>query len=105
MIDNQMTPEMLEWIRGLIWTDNLHEFYTSPVWRRMQAHVLKANHYECARCKAKGKVVKASTVHHKEYLRNRPELALDENNLEPICAACHYDEHHRKKQYINEERW
>lgn len=101
-----MTDQLLDWIRQLIRDNNLHEFYTSPLWRRTQAHVLKANHYECSRCKAKGMVVKAKVVHHKKYLRQHPELALDEDNLEPLCEKCHYDEHHRKKPgFMNEERW
>ena len=50
--------------------------------------------------------MKATTVHHKKYLRLHPELALDPDNLEPICERCHYDEHHRKKPgFTNEERW
>lgn len=48
----------------------------------------------------------ASTVHHRKYLRMHPELALDEDNLEPICEKCHYEEHHKKPQgFVNEERW
>lgn len=101
-----MTEEMLNWIRGLIRDNKVHEFYTSPVWRRLQVQILKENHYECGRCKRKGLVVKATTVHHKKYLRIHPELALDPDNLEPICERCHYDEHHRKKPgFTNEERW
>lgn len=54
----------------------------------------------------KGLVVKATTVHHRKYLRQYPELALDPDNLEPICERCHYDEHHRKKPgFTNQERW
>ena len=101
-----MTQELLEWIQRLIRENNLHEFYTSPIWRRTQARILRKNHYECSRCKKKGLVVKARTVHPKKYLREYPELALDDDNLEPICDRCHYDEHHRKKQgFANEERW
>ena len=101
-----MTEEMLNWIRGLIRDNKVHEFYASPVWRRLQVQILKENHYECERCKRKGLVVKATTVHHKKYLRIHPELALDQDNLEPICEHCHYDEHHRKKPgFTNEERW
>lgn len=101
-----MTEEMLNWIRGLIRDNKVHEFYTSPAWRKLQAQILKENHYECERCKRKGLVVKATTVHHKKYLRLHPELALDPDNLEPICERCHYDEHHRKKPgFTNEERW
>lgn len=101
-----MTEGLLNWIRQITRDNDLHQFYTSPIWRSTQAHVLKQNHYECSRCKAKGMVVKARVVHHKKYLRQHPELALDEDNLEPLCEKCHYDEHHRKKPgFINKERW
>jgi len=100
-----LAEELLNWIRELIKDNNMHEFYTSPLWRRKNAQILKVNHYECSRCKAKGKVTKARTVHHKKYLREHPELALEDSNLEPICDKCHYDEHHKKKGFMNEERW
>lgn len=101
-----MTEEILEWIQQLIRDNNVHEFYTSSVWRRKQAQVLKEKHYECQRCKKKGLAIKARTVHHKKYLKKYPELALDDDNLEPICDQCHYDEHHRKDLgFMNEERW
>ena len=95
-----------EWIQKLISEDNVHAFYTSKHWRRMQKQVLKDNHWECQRCKKKGLVVTATTVHHKQYLRQHPELALEKENLEAICEKCHYEEHHKKKdKYTNEERW
>lgn len=100
-----MTEETLKWIEKLINENKLHEFYTSSMWRRKQEKILKENHWECSRCKKKGIVVKANTVHHKKYLRIHPEMALDDDNLEPICERCHYDEHHRKNGFVNEERW
>lgn len=101
-----MNIEFLKWLRQLIREDNLHEFYTSSIWRRTQARILRESHWECSRCKAKGFVVRANTVHHKKYVRDYPELALDDDNLEPICEKCHYDEHHRRKPaFINDERW
>ena len=101
-----MTEELLLWIKQLIRDNDLHKFYTSPIWRKTQASILKENHNECCRCKAKGLVIQARTVHHKKYLRTHPELALDRDNLEPVCERCHYDEHHRKKtSFANEERW
>lgn len=101
-----MTEEILEWIKELIRNDNLHAFYVSSIWRRTQTRILKKNHYECSRCKARGMVVRARTVHHKKYLRDYPELALEDENLEPICDRCHYEEHHRKRRkFLNEERW
>ena len=101
-----MNEQILKWIRQLIKDNNLHEFYTSSLWRRKQVDILKRDHHEGSRCRAKGLVVTANTVHHKKYLRRHPELALDDDNLESICERCHYDEHHRKKQgFMNEERW
>lgn len=101
-----MENETTQWVQKLIRENNTHEFYTSSIWRRTQARILKENNYECARCKQKGLVVRARTVHHKKYLRAHPELALDDDNLEPICEKCHYDEHHRKMPgFMNEERW
>lgn len=95
-----------EWIRNIIKENRVHDFYNSPVWKRKKREILKAQHYECQRCKKKGKYMRARTVHHKEYLRKRPDLALDNDNLEAICDGCHYDEHHRMKPgFINEERW
>lgn len=101
-----MKEETLEWIRNLIRENKMHEFYTSPAWRKKQAQVLKENHWECERCKKKGLVVRANTVHHRKYLRRFPELAFDDDNLEPLCERCHYEEHHKKKPgFVNEERW
>lgn len=101
-----MEQNILEWIKQLIRDNDTHSFYTSSVWRKKQKEILKKQHFECQRCKKKGFVVRAVTVHHKEYLRKHPELALEDENLEAVCDKCHYDEHHRRKQrFINEERW
>ena len=94
---------MLDWITQLIRENDVHRFYASPVWRKKQAQILRENHYDCERCKRKGLVVRARTVHHKKYLREHPELALEDENLEPICERCHYEEHHKKRRFINEE--
>lgn len=95
-----------EWIKELIVNNRVHEFYNSPLWKRKKKEILKGQHYECQRCKARGKYTPARTVHHKKYLRRRPDLALEDDNLEAICDSCHYDEHHKEKSgFINEERW
>lgn len=100
--------ELEDWIKSLIKEDKVHDFYISPIWIKTKNEVLREQNYECQRCKLKKKIYKkASTVHHKKYLRRFPELALDRSNLEAICNECHYDEHHRgsKSGYVNEERW
>lgn len=94
------------WVRQLIKDNHVHEFYNSPAWKRKKKEILKEQHYECQRCREKGHYKRARTVHHRKYLRTRPDLALSDENLESICDECHYSEHHRKKMgFINEERW
>ena len=61
-------------------------------------------HNECQRCKAAGYYSPCEIVHHKKYVRKHPELALDINNLECLCRNCHENEH-KKKIFMNEERW
>lgn len=95
-----------QWIMQLITDDNIHAFYISSAWKKKKRQILKDQNHECQRCKAKGIYKKARTVHHKKYLRDRPDLALDDGNLEAICEECHYDEHHRKiPGFTNVERW
>ncbi len=36
-----------------------------------------------------GVTVAASEVHHKQTLKDRPDLAFDLENLMSICSACH----------------
>jgi 5-methylcytosine-specific restriction endonuclease McrA len=100
-----LTTDVLDWVNQLIRDGNIDAFYKSTKWTHKQSQILKDQHYECQRCKANGKVVKARTVHHKKYLKLFPGLALDDDNLEAICDACHYDEHHKRKGYTNDERW
>ena len=99
----------LEWLLELIRTNRVVEFYNTRTWNELRERKRKLEHYECERCRKKGKYKKGNTVHHKKYLRDRPDLALDINNLECLCDDCHYDEHHRyskpKQNLITPERW
>lgn len=97
--------ELTLWIRELIRQNKVHEFYNSPIWKKKKNEVLRDQHNECQRCKKRGIYSRARTVHHKQYLRRRPDLALEDSNLEAICEQCHYEEHHVKKGFVNEERW
>ncbi len=121
-----------KWIEELIEKDELWRFYKSPQWIKLKKEVLKANHYECAECRKKGIVTRydvdadgnrtlLSTVHHVQFVRNHPELALSRTytykgktyqNLIPVCKACHnklHPEKHRKHNselhFSNKERW
>ena len=87
------------------------KFYASKAWENKREERLKIDNYECQECKRKGKYTPARAVHHKKHLEYYPELALDIDNLESLCDACHNKEHPEKlkkakpKKQIHGERW
>lgn len=114
-----MTEEQCyKWICLLIIEDKLHEFYVSPEWRKLRKEVLSEHKHECQDCKAKGFYTKANHVHHVQYVRNHPRLALSKTytfqgkeykNLIPLCHDCHEKRHgyrqKEKKEPLTVERW
>lgn len=73
---------------------------------------------ECQHCKAKGFYAEATHVHHVQYVKKHPELALSKyyvyndkeyRNLIPLCHECHEIAHdYRRKKVkrpLTEERW
>ncbi len=106
-------------IRDLIEDGKLYRFYKSKEWMELREKILKENHYECAWCKENGKISRAEQVHHVQYVKKHPELALSEyytykgkryKNLVPLCHECHDKAHGRmqfrpKTKQLNEERW
>lgn len=110
--------ELATWIKNLISEDKLYRFYKSKLWKQKKEKVLSDFHNECMWCRDKGKIVRAEEVHHVQYVRTHPELALDEyymykgqwyRNLIPLCHDCHDKVHERMKYkkhvQFNEERW
>lgn len=110
------------WVRGLMRSGDLHEFYISPQWRRLRADVLREARYECADCRRRGWYTRATTVHHVRHVRQYPEYALSRTyefqgrsfpNLLPLCASCHeahHPERHARKHHadgheVTPERW
>lgn len=67
-------------------------FYQSSAWRALRKAALIRDHYWCQRCKCR----QANTVHHKLPRETHPDLALDIENLESVCAQCHNQEHPEK---------
>ena len=114
-----MTEEQCgKWISKLIYEDRLHEFYVSSEWRALRKAVLAENKYECQVCKNRGFYTKANHVHHDQYVRKHPRLALSRiytfqgnefKNLIPVCHNCHEELHgHRqkeRKETLTVERW
>jgi 5-methylcytosine-specific restriction enzyme A len=110
--------ELERWISTLIAASNLHEFYTSGLWLKLREEVLSEFKYECQHCKARGFYKRADTVHHVQYVKKHPGLALSKfyeyagktyRNLIPLCHDCHEKAHeYRQKDKpkpLTEERW
>lgn len=69
-------------------------FYASGRWRRLRALKLATDPL-CQECLLKGKLEPADTVHHIHERLQRPDLALEIENLLSVCASCH-SIHHKK---------
>jgi|SRR5690625_69842 len=71
-------------------------FYRSAEWMAKRQEILRRDNHECQQCKRDGKFSPANTVHHIEHLIDRPDLALEADNLESLCPGCHNREHPEK---------
>jgi Predicted restriction endonuclease len=110
--------EVGRWVQALIDSNNLHAFYVSAYWLRLRSEVLLEYKHECQHCKEQGYYKHADTVHHVQYVRKHPRLALsktyifegkERRNLIPLCHNCHEEVHgyrqKKKKKLLTEERW
>lgn len=79
-------------------------FYKSWSWRQKRKQILQRDNFECQRCKSQGRMSKATTVHHKKELKERPDLGMDQDNLTSVCFACHNEIHERFGGAISEPR-
>lgn len=65
-------------------------FYTSPEWRRARALALVRDGSRCTVARLLGgRCAGALHVHHIEPVDERPDLALDVDNLGVVCATHH----------------
>lgn len=118
------TNKLVKWIEELKKINRLDIFYHSKYFKRLRREVMREQHYECQRCKEKGKLTivkdskkKSGVVHHIKEVREYPELALskyyidDEGNkqrqLIVLCNECHEIVHNRFaiSEPLNIERW
>ncbi|SHK46420.1 HNH endonuclease [Tepidibacter formicigenes] len=89
----------------------MYRFYKSTKWKNTRKKVLKRDNNECQRCKEAGRFHKAECVHHIKHLKDRPDLALMEDNLISLCYTCHNEVHPEKlhlsdkPKFNNKERW
>jgi 5-methylcytosine-specific restriction endonuclease McrA len=115
-----MTKVEIQYAKWCVEHDT-HKFYTWSRWLAVREQVLKKDRYECQTCLHKYKRYrKATTVHHINHLKDRPELALEvhytdpvthriERNLISLCHDCHEEAHGfrmpEQGEPLTEERW
>lgn len=91
--------------------ESIKEFYRSNAWRKVRDNYWRKRKGLCERCLSKGILKAGDEVHHKKRLTvrniNDPKVALNEENLEVLCADCHHAEHRddrtqmfSKKRYV-----
>ena len=82
-------------------TPELQRFYGSKRWHDLRTVLIIQRHGICARC---GKDFSSDTsqliAHHKEHLTDEtlkdPEVAVNPDNVEIVCAKCHAHYHPEK---------
>lgn len=104
----------------LLNNNQAYKIYKSKEFIQLKKEVLSEFHGECARCKSRGKITSAQTVHHVNHVKNHPELTFSKyyidrygkrkRNLIPLCNDCHNAVHKRfgyteKEKPLTEERW
>lgn len=121
--------ELALWIQQLINEDKLYKFYKSKYWagnktyEGLKNEVLREQHYECKECLKKSPklITRADTVHHVQFVRKHPSLALSKyyeykgktyRNLIAVCKECHNKLHPEKRSsktkdkiIFDDERW
>ena len=69
------------------------KFYSSKAWQDCRNEYAKRQHYLCENCLRKGIYRPGTIVHHVIELDpiniERPEIALNFDNLELLCRECH----------------
>ncbi|UWH93817.1 MAG: NinG protein [Bacteriophage sp.] len=112
-----MTQQETEFVRWCVAND-IHRFYVWIRWKQVRQQVLKMDHNECQRCREHHRYTAATTVHHVNYVKRHPEMALDiwyewhgvkKRNLISLCHECHEAVHGyrkpQKQEPLTEERW
>ena len=113
-----MTKNDVDYVKKCIEEDDIHRFYIWGKWKEIRKKVLAMDKVECQLCKDRGRYTKATTVHHVNYVKKHPDMALEiwytfagkrKRNLISLCRDCHEEVHgYRKKDNkkpLTEERW
>ena len=102
-----MKPELLRKLKKLIEDDEVQKFYTWKEYRFLRSKAKIRDNNECQMCKREGKQGQYGACHHKEEVREKPELALTLSNVEILCKYHHNIVHPEKLNaaptFMNEE--
>lgn len=77
-------------------------FYHTAAWKRARAAALARDHGMCCDCMDRFRAGygirphRADMVHHIIPLEERPDLALNLDNLRSLCNKCHNENHPEK---------
>ena len=86
------------------------KFYSSKAWQECRNEYMKRAHHLCENCLRKGIYKPAEIVHHiieiDPVTIERPEIALNFDNLEAVCRECHNELHDNRGRWsmINQKR-
>lgn len=73
------------------------KFYSSKAWQDCRNEYAKRQHHLCENCLRRGIYKPGVIVHHKIEIDpvtiERPEIALNFDNLELLCRDCHAEAH------------
>jgi 5-methylcytosine-specific restriction enzyme A len=64
-------------------------FYKTGAWEKKRAIILKRDYGLCQVHKKKGQAKTGNIIDHIIPLEVRPDLALEDTNLQTICQGCH----------------
>jgi len=64
-------------------------------WQRLRNWFIQ-RHPVCEICKKEGRLTPAEVVHHIKSVKERPDLRLEQENLQALCFDCHEKVHGRK---------
>lgn len=70
--------------------------YDTQRHREWAEKVKRKSGYLCEDCKRYGRNIPAKIAHHKQSVKDRPDLAYDVSNGEALCFACHNKRHPEK---------
>lgn len=80
------------------------KFYSSKAWQECRNEYMKRAHYLCENCLRKGIYKPAEIVHHiieiDPVTIERPEIALNFDNLEAVCRECHNEYHDNRGRWV-----